>query len=269
MVVDGYFRATTVQKSIQNDIKSIESITLHNVKKLNAGIGLKIERHFSDEFLATAKDKIGAIEGILKTDSKGMARELLSIVKSIRQIESEYSLVESLREQHSTNATQSFTRHKAHTVILMSYYMFEEELARKHIHATFASFSGYILVDFAVARSAISQIFSNAVKYCKPDSEIRINFHSDAERTKVIFLMESRFIPQTDIQMLFLRPYRGNNTDGIRGEGIGLFAAYSMMKMNEGEITCTSNESTKYESEGVWYSSNTFTVTFKTYRPGG
>lgn len=261
ITLDAYFKASNVQKKIQADITSIEAITLHNVKKLNAGIGLKLGKHIDEKVLAKSPNKIKTIEDIIATKKGDFAREVLSIIKSIRQIESEYALVDSLRGQELIK--QDFTRHRAHTVVLMSYYMFEEELIKKNIHVKFQNFTGYILIDFAMARSAISQIFSNAVKYCKPQSEINVGFTDNSDKTTIQFEMVSRFFTNDEAKSFFLKPLRGANSNGTHGDGIGLFSAYRMMTINGGQIFCQSYEDTKYHSDGIDYSNNEFSLVFK------
>lgn len=260
ITLDAYSKGSNVQKRTHTDITTIEAITLHNVKKLNAGIGLKLERHINEVALSKSQNKTKTIESIITEKKEEFARDILSIIKSIRQIESEYALAESLRGQATIK--QDLTKHRAHTVVVMSYYMFEEELKKKNIRVILQNFTGDIWVNFAMARSALSQIFSNSVKYCKPHSEINVTFTNDTGKTTIQFEMESRFFTNDEAKSFFLNPIRGLNSNGVPGEGIGLFAAYRMMQMNGGQISCYAHENTKYSSEDIYYSNNLFSLVF-------
>lgn len=260
ITLDAYLKASNVQKRIQADITTIEAITLHNVKKLNAGIGLKLEKHVNETALSKSQNKAKTIESMITSNKEEFARDILSILKSVRQIESEYALADSLRGQ--VLIKQDLTKHRAHTLVVMSFYMFEEELKKKNIRVRLENFRDDIWVNFAMARSALSQIFSNAVKYCKPCSEINVTFINNADKTTIQFDMSSRFFTNTEAMSFFLNPIRGLNANGVPGEGIGLFAAYRMMQMNGGQISCYAHENTKYRSEGIDYSDNVFSLVF-------
>ena len=262
LIMRGYSDVFRVTNALQEDIRSLEGIVLHNVRKMTAGIGQKIDGIASEELAAKEEDKIAFFEKNIEQKKKQAARELLSIRKSVNQIEFEYNALDSYKKQGSGNDSW-FTAHKAHTVVVMTFYMYEREFKENHLHLNTGEYYGEIFVDFSMARSAIGQIFANAIKYCKPDSTVHVKFLEDDGMTKILFEMTSLCFDNSEVPKFTIKGYRGRNSKGIDGQGIGLFAAALMMNQNQGAMRIQSNGSTRFESNGKEYSQNEFELSFK------
>lgn len=262
LAVHGYSDVLRVSHALQEDIRSLEGIVLHNVRKLTAGIGQKIDGIASEELAAKEIDKIAFFEKCIDQRKRHVARELLSIRKSINQIEFEYNSLDSYKKQGKGNDSW-FTSHKAHTLVVMTYYMYEPEFKERRLHLDTDEYYGEVLVDFSMARSAISQVLSNAIKYCKPDSTVGVKFKDEGLTTHVLIEMTSLYFDNNEVPKFTIKGYRGKNSVGIDGQGLGLFAAALMMSLNQGTLEMRSNESTKFESEGKLYSQNEFELIFR------
>ena len=123
-----------------------------------------------------------------------------------------------------------------------------------------------LYVDIATARSAISQILSNALKHCKPESVVKVKFAVKDGFTDLMFEMISRYFDNIEKHNFTLNKYRGLNSEGLEGQGIGLYAAQRMMMLNTGALEINSNENTRFESQGVIYSENEFLLKFKSHK---
>ncbi len=258
----GYEEAFKIQKSLQNDFASFESIALHNVRKLTAAIGQKVDSIASEVEVYKSEDKIGYFKKKIDLNSTQAAKELLSIRKSVNQIEFEYNAIDAYR---STDVMKEswFTEHKAFTIVVMTFYMYEQNFKEKRLWLDVDKYNGYVNVDFSMARSSISQILSNAVKYCKPESRIIVSFVEEEKFVFIKFEMESLYFSNDESKYFALKGKRGANSTGIPGEGIGLFAASLMMQHNGGKLLINSNENTRYQSDGKIYSTNEFTLIFQ------
>ena len=207
--------------------------------------------------------KIKFIEGNIRSHPWEAAREILSIRKSINQIEYEYNAIESFRKQGEKGIESGFTRHKAHTLILTSFYLLEEDFRSKDLRVEISPYQGFVNVDFATARSAISQIFSNAIKFCKPDSQITIGFVEIKDYVNIKFEMVSRYFTNDEKKNFTRKKFRGTNSTGTDGQGLGLFAAQRMMSLNAGTLEINSKEATRFTSQGNNFSQNEFILSFR------
>ena len=262
MVIFGFRKAYQIANSIVTDLTDLETIALHNAKKLTASVGLKIDKIASEEDMSKSVDKISFIEGKLKTSPREAAREILSIKRAVSQIEYEYNALESFRKQGEKGIEIGFTRHKAHTVVLTSFYLLEENFYSNGLRLKIDPYQGYVNIDFGTAKSAISQILSNAIKFCKPSSEIHTRFLEKDGFVLIKFEMISRFFTNDEKKHFTEKKYRGGNSVNTEGQGIGLFAVQRMMSLNAGSLEINSHEGTKFESGGVIYSRNEFTLSF-------
>lgn len=238
-----------------------ETIALHNIKRLVESIGLKLEKTVKLEQEEAKGNKLNAVTDRITNDPRGSARNILSATKSSSQIEFEFDAIDKAKNQTRPDHT-SYTTQRIHTLAVMSAYLFEEELSEKHISVSIQEYYGRFQADFGSARSAVSQIFSNAVKYSKERSTIYIKFIEDDRMINMEFKMISRFFKNDEASQFTLFKVRGVNAEGTDGDGIGLYSAALMMKFNNGYIRISSDEESKAVYAGLEYSTNTFTLGF-------
>ena len=75
----------------------------------------------------------------------------------------------------------------------------------------------------------------NAIKYGDGRS-IRISFDEE-EDCKLIGVFNTGIAPdETDMQSIFDSFYRGKNTEGINGSGLGLYICKNLMQKMDGDV---------------------------------
>lgn len=252
------YRATKKKRS---DLSDIEQISYHNAKKMNASIGQKINKFIPEKDLYDSDNKIKFIEKSIRVNAKKIAREILNIRKTTEQIETEYNLIEVLDMEREFRI-EDMTPIKAHQLIVSAFYLYEEDFIEKKIKVIIDITEENVLVDYGVAKSAIGQLFSNAIKYCKEVTELVITKRYVGEYIEIVFDMESLFFSNMEACTLALKSVRGRMVDDISGGGIGLFAVQNYMRLHGGYLNITSDESTKYHSRGKYYSKNSFVLGF-------
>jgi signal transduction histidine kinase len=94
--------------------------------------------------------------------------------------------------------------------------------------------------------SLLSQVFgnllSNAVKYSPDAGAIRVTAaRQDAEIT-VVIEDHGIGIPETEQEQIFERYYRGSNTSGIVGSGVGLYLVKTILELHKGGVALHSRE---------------------------
>lgn len=81
----------------------------------------------------------------------------------------------------------------------------------------------------------IQNFMENAIKYGDGQS-IRISFDEE-EDCKLISVFNTGIAPdETDIQSIFDSFYRGKNTEGINGSGLGLYICKNLMQKMDGDV---------------------------------
>jgi signal transduction histidine kinase len=94
--------------------------------------------------------------------------------------------------------------------------------------------------------SLLSQVFgnllSNAVKYSPDGGLIRVTAAQDGAHIVVGIEDQGIGIPETDRQRVFERYYRGSNTSGIVGSGVGLYLVSTIVDLHKGSVALDSRE---------------------------
>jgi signal transduction histidine kinase len=94
--------------------------------------------------------------------------------------------------------------------------------------------------------SLLSQLFcnllSNAVKYSPDGARIEIAAAQEDAQVRVSIKDHGIGIPQGELERVFERYYRGSNTSGIGGSGVGLSLVRSIVDLHKGSISLESTE---------------------------
>ncbi len=103
----------------------------------------------------------------------------------------------------------------------------------------------------------LANLMSNAEKFANPGTPVSVRLHSDAASLFCDVHNIALPIPEPDQQQIFERNYRGANSIGVAGTGIGLFMARTLARMQDGEVSLLPN------TDGV-----TFRMTLPRYTAG-
>lgn len=91
--------------------------------------------------------------------------------------------------------------------------------------------------DPAHAEQVLENLLSNADKYAAPDTLVTVRLHGDAESLHCDVRNTGTGLSEADRERIFERNYRGENSVGIVGTGIGLFMARTLARMQDGDVT--------------------------------
>jgi signal transduction histidine kinase len=96
--------------------------------------------------------------------------------------------------------------------------------------------------DAAMLGQVFGNLLSNAVKY-SPDNGV-ILVSATAQGAEILAAIEDHGIgiPESDRQRVFERYYRGSNTSGIVGTGVGLYLVRTIVALHTGSVALESNE---------------------------
>lgn len=97
--------------------------------------------------------------------------------------------------------------------------------------------SGAGFCDPAHAEQILENLLSNGIKYAALETSVSVVLHADAEWLHCDVCNTGYTISDRERAHIFDRNYRGANSVGIVGTGIGLFMARALARMQGGDIT--------------------------------
>lgn len=245
----------------QNNEKTTNLI-IHNTRNLNAQINAKLLSIFNENQLIKERDKIKYIEKVISEQPTIVAREILSIIKSITQINSEYTIIDYLEGKNHL-LKSDFSNHKLHTIIVLSFYLYEQDFINKQIKVSIGSTQEFVYINFNTIKTAFAQIFDNAIKYSLSNSEILITYNIiDSDYIDIIITMNSLFISDNDMIKLYTPGERGEYVDKCdsKGSGLGMGIIKKMIELNNGLFSFRRVVDRPYYINDIPYSTNEFIV---------
>jgi two-component system OmpR family sensor kinase len=96
--------------------------------------------------------------------------------------------------------------------------------------------------DAALLSQLFSNVLSNAVKYSPAGGRIRVAAAPEGVQVAVVIEDNGIGIPEADRERVFERYYRGSNTSGIVGSGVGLSLVKTIADLHKGVIALHSRE---------------------------
>ncbi len=96
--------------------------------------------------------------------------------------------------------------------------------------------------DASLLNQVFGNLLSNAVKYSPEGGAVRVSVAEDGAQVVVTIEDRGIGIPEPDRQRVFERYYRGSNTSGIVGTGVGLYLVKTIVDLHHGVIALDSRE---------------------------
>ena len=99
--------------------------------------------------------------------------------------------------------------------------------------------------DVRMIQRMIANLLDNAIKYTPQGGSVRIAVHPDAEKNVVVSVRDSGIgIHAKDLDHIFERFYRCDQSRSEAGIGLGLSLAKTIARAHGGDITAVSNPGT-------------------------
>lgn len=112
----------------------------------------------------------------------------------------------------------------------------DDPLARKKLNIKLPKQPVIAYCDPVHAEHIFSNLLSNALKYSSPDTPIIINVETDDTRAICSVINHTDIDTQVHKHDLFERYYRGKNSQGKPGIGIGLYMAKALAQLQDGDV---------------------------------
>lgn len=230
-------RAAIIYREKENSEydKSSEAI-LHNTKNIQNQSFSKLKTLLHEDQLMYQDNKIQYIKDEIEKNSIDVARTLLSLLKDFSQINFEYSVQEYLKP--GVNLTGiDFSNYPIHTLFVTAYYVFESEFKQRNIKIELEKSQIEVNVHFSTFKSALVQLFDNALKYCKDNSTIEVTYTKRDSKIIIDIAMDSIYVKDDNFEQIFKPNFRSDEAKKIgEGKGLGLSLAKKMLELNNSTI---------------------------------
>src|SRR5690606_3612632 len=149
--------------------------------------------HLKEERLSHSEDKIAYIERVVAVDVKAFAKDILSVLRMSTQIGHEYNVIDYLKPNIQLVKSE-FGRVKVHKLLVGAFYQFDVDFKSKNIFVKIFPTMLSVFVNYNTVRTLLTHVFTNALRYCMPDTEIRINTQSVGQFVQISFEMRSLYL---------------------------------------------------------------------------
>lgn len=257
-----YLMANPIIDSRHDKYEEMVKASIHNTKNLNAQITSKILSYVKEEPLSLAKDKVVYIDNLINRNTRGFAREVLSILKISTQISNDYNVIDYLKPNISIKKNE-FGYKRVHSLIVMSFYQFESDFNSKGVFVNIAPTDLTVYINYNTVQTLLTHLFTNALKYIMPRTNIIISSSVVRyEFVEIKFQMRSLYL--TD-EILKNGRVNGERTEQAKkmyekGTGMGLGIIHTLSVLNRGNFDYSRISNSKFEHEGFTYSDNCFTI---------
>ena len=230
----------------------------HILNTIQAQIRQRIE-DFADggEFYAeTYGDSVTKISSIIENNKESAADLICYVQKRVIDMRAHLlgaEVIHSGEQYEIKTTTVSLKR-----AILNQCTPFLEELGNKSVNIKFFFSDDFtIQVDKNMFSLIMYNFFSNALKYTKPESEIRLNF-SDRENSLDISMISLK-MDRNELTDLHKEGIRGSHAKDIPGKGIGLFVIRRALElMGKKPMYISPNYEKSHTESGFVYIENHF-----------
>lgn len=257
-----FLMANPIIDAKHNAYEEIVKTSVHNTRNLNSQITSKILSHLKEQTLSTTNDKVAYIEKLISKDTKGFAREVLSILKISTQISNEYNVIDYLKPNIKIPKNE-FGRNRVHSLLVLTFYQFESDFNSRGIYVEILPTDLSVYINYNTVQTLLTHIFTNSLKYCMPNTKISIKSSmKDQDTVEIRFSMRSLYLTDDIIKNGRINGVRSDQARKIheKGTGMGLGIIDALCNLNRGSFSYSRTSDSKIESQGYTYSDNCFYV---------
>ncbi|EJL7008121.1 ATP-binding protein [Vibrio cholerae] len=212
---------------------------IHNLVTLNAHNMQEVYSIIPQEVLADKRNKQWKmiITEYVKEDLSEAALSLVRIAKNSLKMKTEVSVYNSLR---NGKVSLEKKNHHIHRVLMNLFYVFFPDFTDKEVLVDVERTNLQSVFDYETVTVALYYILDNAVKYIKPNSELKVSIDKEKFSSKIMitFEMISIKVDESELEKIFEEGVSGLHavSCGKAGQGIGMSRARELLKLNDIDI---------------------------------
>jgi hypothetical protein len=260
--IDMYLLANPIIDNRHNIYEEMVKASIHNTKNLNAQITSKILSYLKEESLSESKDKVAYIDTLINRNTRGFAREVLSILRISTQISNEYNVIDYLKP-NITIKKNEFGYKRVHSLLVISFYQFESDFNTKGVFVNISQTDLSVYINYNTVQTLLTHIFTNALRYVMPKTNITISSSIIMGNiVEIKFQMRSLYLTDDIIKDGRVNGERSEQAKKMyeKGTGMGLGIIHTLSNLNRGGFDFSRVSDTKYNEAGFIYSDNCFSV---------
>lgn len=259
--IDMFLMANPIIDSRHNIYEEMVKASIHNTKNLNAQITSKILSYLKEEPLSEAKDKVAYIDNLINRNTRGFAREVLSILKISTQISNDYNVIDYLKPNITINKNE-FGYKRVHSLLVISFYQFESDFNNKGVYVNILSTDLSVYINYNTVQTLLTHLFTNSLRYIMPKTNIIISSSLINNIVEIKFVMKSLYLTDDILKNGRVNGIRSEQAKKMyhKGTGMGLGIINTLSNLNKGCFNFYRISDTKYELDGYIYSENCFTI---------
>lgn len=223
-------------------------ITVHNTSKERETQRLRSDFAYASHQLRTPVTEASwAVDAAIESkDKKTQSRNLKVAAKSIESVHKlvEHLLTVSLLDQNLiATKTQKFKLFDTFKNAIASLH---ESSSKRKIEIKYPEegIPQVLETDGNILQKVLFEIIDNAILYGKKESEVFLNVSSQIDGTLISIENTGITIPENELPLVFTKFFRGGNiTDEVPGAGLGLYIAREYIRLLNGKIWFTSENS--------------------------
>lgn len=219
---------------------------LHNIRSINGHSLQEMRALVPDHVLKQHKRKsCDEMQQFVKNNVPQTSLALFRISKDLYEIKSEFSVYDKLVKGQA-NLDRRY--YNVRDVIMLVLYPFFEDFRLKNVVVNVEDNYTSVPFDFETLQVAFYHIIENSAKYIRPNTDASIVFDVFDGNFQIIFSMDSLFVMQSEVPLLFNEGYSGEEAKNtkLKGDGIGLYRAKVLIELNGGNIRFNAGERLKY-----------------------
>jgi signal transduction histidine kinase len=260
--IDMFLMSNQIIDARHDEYEEMVNASIHNTKNLNSQITAKILSYLREETFLNTSDKIAYIDNLIQRNTRGFAREVLSILKISSQISNEYNVIDYLKPGITIKKNE-FGYKRVHGLLVISFYQFESEFIDKKIYVKIGKTESSVYINTNTVQTLLTHLFTNALRYTLPGSEIVINTSSISDdKIEISFQMRSLYLTDEILNNGLSNGTRCEQAIKMhkKGTGMGLGIVHTLSALNKGGFSFNRVSDKEYINDGFKYSDNCFKV---------
>lgn len=233
---------------------------IHNLKSLTAKTTQEIFYLVpQDGMLLEPRECINFIERCIIENPRDAAQAILKILKHQNAQIAEYSAFDKISGKIGSIKKET---HDLHRVLMNVFYLFFNSFTENKVRVDVEKTTIQATFDYDSIHACIYYIVDNASKYIMKNSSFNISTRlTKSGFVEIYFEMESLIINKDEEEMIFEEGYSGTYAVSMKknGDGIGLYLAREMAKLNGGSLNINAGRATNAGN----YARNSFVLTLR------
>lgn len=160
------------------------------------------------------------IKEVIKNNPEDISNLIISFYKNSVLLRNELSILTTLSP--GSVPVLNKKNHQISACIMLIDRFFLKDFAEKKIRVEHKILEQKVNMDYEVFQGILTKIYENCVKYCLPETGVKINLRKNIDDLILEFQMTSIKVDKSESEKIFGYGYRSKHSKIYSGEGIGL-----------------------------------------------